>query len=196
MTTTDPNIAELTLTSCHPKYTANDRIVVHSVLDPERSSNVGFPTFYSLDGSEAAAPAGDDPVVSGDAIDVVEPATTLGTPGTTSGTIPDASPVTTVATTEDTSEDLAGPVESTVAPSAAAPAGPSDDFGQGWFDDRAAFAQIALWAAALTIISLLAYQISKRFRRISVGLLVGVVPFVIALYFFYQNVNRLLPPGI
>ena len=44
VTTRDPTIAELTLTSCHPKYTAHDRIVVHSLLDPTRSSKVGFPT--------------------------------------------------------------------------------------------------------------------------------------------------------
>jgi sortase A len=29
-----------------------------------------------------------------------------------------------------------------------------------------------------------------------VGALAGVVPFVVALYFFFENVNRLLPPNI
>ena len=28
------------------------------------------------------------------------------------------------------------------------------------------------------------------------GFLVGIAPFLFALYFFFQNVNRLLPPGL
>ena len=63
-------------------------------------------------------------------------------------------------------------------------------------DDGEAWPQIALWGIALTIISLLAYQVAKRTRRSSIGVLVGIVPFLVCLYFFYQNVNRLLPPGI
>jgi sortase A len=38
--------------------------------------------------------------------------------------------------------------------------------------------------------------ISRRTKRDWVGLLVGIVPFVIVLYFFFQNVNRLLPPNL
>ena len=37
ITTRDATVAELTLTTCHPKYTARDRLVVHSVLVPETS---------------------------------------------------------------------------------------------------------------------------------------------------------------
>ena len=196
VTTRDPDIAELTLTSCHPKYTARDRIVVHSVLNPEKSSNVGFPTFYTLEDDEDGDEiAGDDPVIDAD-IEITEPDSALGDlddPSTDD---------TTDDTTDETSDDDAGPGataddddDDTDAP-AAADGDPVDAFSQGWFDDRAAFPQIALWALALTIISLLGYQISKRYRRWSVGILAGIVPFVVALYFFYQNVNRLLPPGI
>ena len=38
--------------------------------------------------------------------------------------------------------------------------------------------------------------ISRRLRRDWVGLMVGIVPFVVTLYFFFQNVNRLLPPNL
>jgi sortase A len=79
---------------------------------------------------------------------------------------------------------------------ATAGADPVDAFSQGWFDDRGAFLQIALWGLALTMISVGARRVSKRYRRDSIGMLVGVAPFLFALYFFYQNVNRLLPPGI
>ena len=199
VTTRDPNIAELTLTSCHPKYTARDRIVVHSVLNPEKSSNVGFPTFYTLEGDDDGEIAGDDPVIDGE-IEVTGPDSALGelddpaADATTGNTIDSEATDDSV----DSGADDPGAVtddEPTDAP-AAADVDPVDGFSQGWFDDRAAFPQIALWGLALTIISLLGYQISKRYRRWSVGILAGIVPFVVALYFFYQNVNRLLPPGI
>lgn len=203
VTTRDPNIAELTLTSCHPKYTARDRIVVHSVLNPEKSSNVGFPTFYTLEDDEDGDEiAGDDPVIDAD-IEITGPDSALGdlddpsADATTDATTDD----TTDGTTDERSDDEATPGvssdddEGTDAPATAA-GDPVDAFSQGWFDDRAAFPQIALWALALTIISLLGYQIAKRYRRWSVGIVAGIVPFVVALYFFYQNVNRLLPPGI
>ena len=66
----------------------------------------------------------------------------------------------------------------------------------GWFSDSAAFGQIALWGLALTAISIGAYFLSRQVRRNWVGALVGIVPFVIALYFFFQNVNRLLPAAL
>jgi sortase A len=228
VTTRDPNIAELTLTSCDPKYTARDRIVVHSVLNPEKSSNVGLPTFYTLDDDAEEAPiAGDDPVLSAD-IAITEPDSALGElDETTTETTSETTTATTTETTTggnadaidddadvasgggggggggggsaDTEDDRPRAVtdaELAEAQAAAAEADPVDAFSQGWFDDRGAFWQIALWGAALTIISLFAYQISKRYRRYSIGVLVGIMPFVVTLYFFYQNVNRLLPPGI
>ena len=39
-------------------------------------------------------------------------------------------------------------------------------------------------------------SLSKKAKRDWVGLTVGIVPFVIVLYFFFQNVNRLLPPNL
>ena len=57
----------------------------------------------------------------------------------------------------------------------------------------------AVGANALTLggaIAIAAYAISRRFRRDLVGLAIGVVPFLVALYFFFQNVNRLLPPNL
>ena len=207
VTTRDPNIAELTLTSCDPKYTARDRIVVHSVLNPEKSSNVGFPTFYALDEAEDAAPIpGDDPVLSAD-IEITAPEQTAET--TAEATADDSAGTTDDAAGDDSShlepefaadsDDQPRPApdeELDAARAATADANPVDAFSQGWFEDRDAFPQIALWGAALSMISLLAYRLAKRYRRSSLGVLVGIAPFVVALYFFYQNVNRLLPPGI
>ena len=40
------------------------------------------------------------------------------------------------------------------------------------------------------------YWLSHKVRRYWVGVLVGFVPFIVVLYFFYENVNRLLPPNL
>jgi sortase A len=195
VTTRDPTVAELTLTSCHPKYTARDRIVVHSVLVPELSSPVGIAEPYELDATDTEDAAvetipGDDPTVSSD-----DPTMTTDAP--TGSTAPDEDPV----DTED--DEVVVPVtipvddEQPAAPATESDPEPAPDaFAQGWFEDDDAWPQIALWAAALTIIALLAHQVSKRTRHTSIGFLAGVAPFLFCLYFFYQNVNRLLPPGL
>ena len=41
-----------------------------------------------------------------------------------------------------------------------------------------------------------AYLLSRATRRNWIGALAGIVPFVIVLYFFFQNVNRLLPAAL
>ena len=51
-------------------------------------------------------------------------------------------------------------------------------------------------ASSLSAIAIGAWLLSRRVRRNWVGALVGIVPFVVALYFFFQNVNRLLPAAL
>ena len=80
-------------------------------------------------------------------------------------------------------------------PTPAAPDEVQDAFGGGWFNDDGAWLQIALWGAALILLAIACRKISRRFRHDSIGILAVSIPFVICLYFFYQNVNRLLPPG-
>ncbi len=206
VTTRDPNIAELTLTSCHPKYTARDRIVVHSVLDPTRSANVGVATFYDLEPADNEPIPGDDPVLvadspTGDTAVAIDPSGNAdvapsigGTPGVDDivSSVPELTPPEPNAAgeTQGNDQSAATPVANSE------PAEVEDAFSQGWFDDRSAFPQIALWGLALTLISIGAYRISRRYRHDSFGLLVGIAPFLVALYFFFQNINRLLPPGL
>jgi sortase A len=66
----------------------------------------------------------------------------------------------------------------------------------GWFSDPNAWPQIALWGMGLTLIALAAWRLSKKVHRNWVGALVGIGPFVVVLYFFFENVNRLLPPNL
>ena len=52
------------------------------------------------------------------------------------------------------------------------------------------------WALILAAVSYGAFRLAKRYRRLYLAFLAGFVPFVIVLYFFYENVNRLLPAAI
>ena len=53
-----------------------------------------------------------------------------------------------------------------------------------------------LWALVVAAIAIGAHVLSRLVGRRLVGIAVGIVPFLIALYFFYENVNRLLPPSL
>lgn len=164
--TDDPTVAKLTLTSCDPPFTAKNRIAIFSELRQEESAEVGVPTYYDL---------GDDADSDGGTI-AEEP--------TGGSTVDDE-------VSDDSTTDDDNPTLSLTPPSA-----PDDDaFALGWFHDKAAFAQIALWAAALIAIAVGGYLLARHYRRTWLGVVAATAPFVVALYFFYQNVNRLLPPG-
>jgi len=215
VTTSDPNIAELTLTSCHPKYTARDRIVVHSLLNPAKSANVGLPSpSPQLEPADQPIP-GDDPVLVADATaeeaagenpDQVDPSDSadlqpaVGDTDSGDGSIAadpepaSAEPDTSGATPDENQGDNRNVTATPIADDPPAEVG--DAFSQGWFDDRDAFGQVALWGLALILISIGAHRISRRYRHDSIGILAGFAPFMFALYFFFQNVNRLLPPGL
>ena len=72
----------------------------------------------------------------------------------------------------------------------------ADAFAHGWFSDDDAFPQVALWGFALTAIGIGSWLLSRAVGRNWVGAIVGIVPFVVCLYFFFQNVNRLLPAAL
>lgn len=70
-----------------------------------------------------------------------------------------------------------------------------DAFSSGWFSDPAAWPHIAAWGVALSACALLATWFGRRTRNwISAPLFLA--PFVVLLYFWFENVNRLLPPGL
>jgi sortase A len=127
---------------------------------------------------------------------------TLSTPlvAATTTTLPPTTtaPSTTVPTTlpgDDTSVDTVPP-PTTPPTTTPAPGVGEDAFSSGWFSDPDAWPQVALWGAVCSIIALAAWGLSRRTHRNWLGALVGIVPFVVALYYFYENVYRLLPPGI
>lgn len=187
--TTDPTRATLTLTSCHPKWTARERIIVSAELDPDASSgpagqpliNYGRPL-----GAPTAEAEPDDSVV----VDISIPATTA--PTDTASTTAGQEPATQPDTTEATVAAPAGPAPGSDELSQ----GIADAFSDGWFSDPGANSQVGLWGLLLGAIGIAAYLLSRKTKRDWVGLFVGILPFAVALYFFFQNVNRLLPPNL
>lgn len=202
--TTDPTIANLTLTSCHPKLSASQRIVISSELDRTESSAVGEPTLnYGRDDAPAdvAAPA-DDPA---EAVEATLPTEDVPTEPVDAGGPDPAVDVVRDDAASDPAPDLS--IDGDVADSNVRADPPSfraeettegiaDAFSDGWFSDPAAPPHVGFWGLAVAIIGLGAYLLSRRTRRDWIGGLVGLVPFVVALYFFFQNVNRLLPPNL
>ncbi len=155
--------AELTLTSCHPRYSAKKRIIIKAKLDPSRSS----------------------PIIAATPTTTAPPATTAptSTPPTT-GETPSSSTATTTTTTT-----AAAPVLPT---GGATP----DQLERGWFDDPGAWSPVVLWGLALIAIALVGRALRRSTRRRWIGVLAVALPFVVCLYFFFENVNRLLPPNI
>jgi sortase A len=179
--TTDPTRATLTLTSCHPKYTARDRIIVFAELDAAASTGeIGEPTINygrPLDDTSTSDP---DPTNT-----VVDPATDDAS-GDDAGVAVDDP---TMAGDDDSSSGQSTDDQQINE-------GIADAFSDGWFSDPDANGQVALWGLLLAAIGTGSYLLSRKAKRDWVGLLVGIGPFVITLYFFFQNVNRLLPPNL
>ncbi len=189
-----PDKKMLTLTSCTPKYSAKQRIVVTADLDETASSPLGAPTSNYVDPSAPAAVAA-----------VEAPLDSLPAEGAPPSTTPDGAP----ATTPNGGAPVDTIVESGEAPVTTAPVDGGDDdaasagfdesvdaLSAGWFSDPDAWPQVAVWGSILSIVALLAWRLSVRVRRNWVGVLVGFGPFVVVLYFFFENVNRLLPPNL
>ena len=181
--TEDPTTAVLTLTSCHPKWSAAQRIIVSATLDPTRSDTPTSPTGYATASH------------------------------TTPATLPAAEISTTVATSDTTAASgSAVPTPTTVTPTTVAPAttaltttavvvpeqplASDAAFSRGWFHDPDAIGSVAIWAAVLIVIAVAASRLNRRFRTLAAGTLPALVPFAFALYRFYAELNRLLPPNL
>jgi sortase A len=164
--TIDFSVATLTLATCHPEFTSKQRMIVQAVLVPEQSSQVMAP------------PPNTVPVIPDETLPAENPETTVAAaPGDTTDT--------SVATTTTLAEPVASDTTIT-----------EDGLSGGWFDDSAAIPHALLWGLALLAVGVGAYFVGKASNRLYVSFIVGFIPFVVVLYFFFENVNRLLPPGL
>jgi sortase A len=83
------------------------------------------------------------------------------------------------------------------APDTPRPERPADEpveFEDNLSGDRAGAGPAIVWAVVCAVIWLLAWAVGKRWRRTRwPAYLVGIVPFMVALFFFFENFSRLLP---
>lgn len=172
--TIDPTVATLTLVTCTPEYTSAQRLAVQAVLVPELSGQVYAP---------APAPAPAQPVTP----DTLPPEETVPTTTPAEGSTPAVTSTTLVAPTTSVAPPADPDAEVIV---------DDDAFSDGWFSDTAAIPHALAWGFALFLVGLGAYFAGKAAKRLYVCFLVGFVPFLIVMYFFFENVNRLLPPGL
>lgn len=188
--TTDDTIATLTLTSCHPKYSAKQRIVVVATLDPARSGTVEPPSVDPAPTTTSLPPTTSAPTTAG-------PATSASV-STASSTVPAVAPTTATtlaASAPATTEAIALPNPDTVSTDLAVGAG-DQELSHGWFTDSAAWWHVIGWGLLDAAVVVGGWLLAKRTRRWWLGVIVAAAPFLVILYFVYQNVNRLLPADL
>ncbi len=181
--TVDPTVAKLTLTTCHPEFSAKQRLIVFATLDASQSDPAVDPAaVYSAN------------VGTSSGLDELNTSPTdTQTPGVDQE--PDANIVggsTTEVPTGDIATENGSPESSNISDQQDS----EDVFNKGWFSDPDAYPQVALWLFIEFLIIMGAWQIAKRFRNRAIGVAVGFIPAVVTLYFIFQNVNRLLPPNL
>jgi sortase A len=209
--TIDPAVASLTLTSCHPVGTASERIIVHAELDLAQSDPPG-PAVFNYGRDAVASATGELP--GENAADTTSTSTSTSSTTTTTtiaASVGSDPSTTTSSTTTSTTTTTSAPPQTlpadelySVLPGGGTIGGSDggdgeaaeDAFSNHWFTDSAAWPHVLLWGAAAAAVAVGGYFVAKRFRNSWIGLGAAVVPFVVALYFFYQNVNRLLPAAL
>jgi sortase A len=172
VSTTDPTTATLTLTTCHPKWSAAQRLVVTATLDDLRSD-----------------PMLPDTAIGNTATPDV-PATTLPPTSLPSETLSDTS------TTTDTTAAVTPPEPADLNSSAPNESQGEQVFSAGWFHDSTALVQAIIWMIVLLGIRTIVIRVSQRRKSWWPMLPVGLLPAAIGLYFFYLNVNNLVPPNL
>ena len=176
VSTTDPTTATLTLTTCHPKWSAAQRLIVTATLDDLRSDPL-LPDAVTQTTSVTDAPT-------------TQPSTSLPT-----STLPSE-------TSSDTSSPLGTAVATTLPDSADLDNSATDNsqgeevFSAGWFHDSTALVQAIIWMVILLGIRTVVIRVSQRRKSWWPMLPVGLFPAAIGLYFFYLNINNLVPPNL
>ena len=164
--TIDPTVATLALVTCDPAFTARNRLTVRATLVPGSSSQVFAPPPSTL------APTTE--------------ATTGETTATDATTPTETTAVGAVATTV-TAEPEVDLVDE---------GDEEDAFSEGWFSEPDAIPHAIGWGLLLLAVGIGAKAAGRAANRLYVSFLVGAVPFLVVLYFFFENVNRLLPPSL
>ena len=176
--TTDRTRAVLTLTTCHPEFSAKQRLIISAELDVTQSEIATNPAAVYIDDVAKTVTLPSSETVSTETV-TTEPVTTLVTETPATTTTP-----TTTSTIPEVLVDEPYEIEG------------ADALSRGWFSDLSAIPQTLLWVFTELLVVIGAWQLAKKNRNRIIGAVVGFVPFVVVLYFVFQNVNRLLPPNL
>ncbi len=168
----------LTLTTCHPKYSARERLVVVAELigepaasDPSQTGGTGaseLPTEEVASGADTSVPASST-TTSTTAVDVDpdDPEVAVGAPGVTSG-------------------PPAGNVSTPVA----------DDVIRGDLDGESGSKFPALvWGLLAALTAFGVWYAAERWRKWAMYAM-GAPVFLVVLFFFFEAFSALLPPGV
>ena len=177
--TTDPTKAILTLTTCHPEFSAKQRLIISAELDLTQSDIAASPAAMYADEVIDTTTVPSTEVATSEAPTIVVPETT---------TAPTVTTTTLMSTTTTTVPAIIGD-DSFNSESA-------DALSRGWFSDLSAIPQTLLWGLLELLVVMGAWQLAKKNRNRIIGAAAGFIPFFVVLYFVFQNVNRLLPPNL
>jgi sortase A len=169
--TTDPTKAILTLTTCHPEFSAKQRLILSAELDLTQSDVATSPAAMYADEVVDTTTVPSTEVVTSEVPTIVVPEMTTA-PTVTTTTVP--------AIIVDDSNNSES----------------ADALSRGWFSDLSAIPQTLLWGLIELLVVFGAWQLAKKNRNRIIGAAVGFIPFFVVLYFVFQNVNRLLPPNL
>ena len=166
----------LTMTTCHPRYTARQRLVVIAQLLGE-AAEAAKPTRVQV---VTELPAEEVPATTAEAtvttsVTAATSATTIGAPATTA-------PVATTAPTAEPTLDLDLAVRAT-----------SLDIGLS--GERAPRTPVILWGLVCAAIWVLAYLGGLWWKKWP-AYAIGTPIFLLALFFFFENFSRLVPANL
>ncbi len=184
----------LTLTACHPKFSAAQRIIVVAELVGEPTPFIGPP---GGEGLAEATLASEDVDGAGDTGQPAAEATDPEGASTDGAAAEDtAEAAADEATATDDTEDATGaaiPVADQGDPTAALlEGGASDDFGEGLNGDSSAIMPSITWGLAALAIWATAAFAAARWRRIP-SYAVGVVPFFAVLFICFVHIDQAIP---
>ncbi|MEQ8717196.1 MAG: sortase [Acidimicrobiales bacterium] len=181
----------LTLTACHPKYSARQRIIVHAELVGEPV--VTFPRPGQVTVADQTEPpeiasefddGGDD---DGSATAGADADSTTGDPAAPDGPAGDGS----ASSAGDPGDGETGDAGDDTFVISQTPVS-SEGFGSGLGGDLGAIPPAASWAVAAGSIWLAAWFVGRRWRRWP-SYALGIVPFLVVLFFSFEQVDRALP---
>jgi sortase A len=170
--TTDRTKAVLTLTTCHPEFSAKQRLIISAELDVTQSEIAINPAAVYVDETAETITVPSSETVSTETVTTLVAETPVTTTPPTTSTIPEV--------VVNELNDIEG----------------ADALSRGWFSDLSAIPQTLLWVFIELLVVIGAWQLAKKNRNRIIGAVVGFIPFFVVLYFVFQNVNRLLPPNL